>query len=138
MDNTSHAIPFLEDVVHHPVYGSFFDSMSNEAKKEIELLIHEYITEKIMWLKTKWWELFRRFFENNAELFWSFRELNNSEDRVKEDKFQELGTKVEEEMFRLENILTAGMMRKPQWLSKTIGAFYDIVYNFFPLYNSID
>jgi hypothetical protein len=34
--------------------------------------------------------------------------------------------------------LTEKMLNRPEWLDKTIDAFYDIVYMFFPHYNAID
>jgi len=47
IDDTSGKVPFVEDLLLHPVYSSFFTAMSSEGKQEIELLIQEYITEKV-------------------------------------------------------------------------------------------
>ncbi len=59
--------------------------------------------------KTKGGQLFQRFFETQEELFWTFRDLNeNPEDDM--DLFQRIGKQVEQEMFKLEGILTEKMV----------------------------
>lgn len=50
-------------------------------------------------------------------------------------KFQETGKQVEQEMFKLEGILTERMLKQEKGLDKVIDSFYKIVYTFFPKYN---
>jgi hypothetical protein len=52
--------------------------------------------------------------------------------------FQETGKKVEQEMFRLEGILTEKMVGQEKGLDKVVGSFYNIVYSFFPKFNDIE
>jgi hypothetical protein len=53
-------------------------------------------------------------------------------------KFQEVGKQVEQEMFKLEGLLTERMLKQEKGLDKVIDSFYKIVYTFFPSYNEID
>lgn len=53
-------------------------------------------------------------------------------------KFQDTGRQVEQEMFKLEGILTERMLKQEKGLDKVIDSFYKIVYTFFPKYNKID
>ncbi len=130
-------IPYFSDLENHIVFGPIFKSISPEEKIDIQVLINEYIAEKIESMtKTKWWQLFKRFFEAYNELFWKFRTLNEGEDVGK--AFQEIGKQVEQEMFKLEGILTEKMFKQEKWLDKVIDSFYKIVYTFFPKYNKID
>jgi hypothetical protein len=85
--------------------------------------------------KTKWGQLFKRFYEAYNELFWKFRTLNEAWDNK---KFQETGKQVEQEMFKLEWILTERMLKQEKWLDKVIDSFYKIVYTYFPKYSNID
>jgi hypothetical protein len=86
--------------------------------------------------KTKWWQLFNRFVESKPELFRKFRELNDKNSTDKE--FQTIWKQVENEMFRLEWILTEKMLKQEKWLDKVIDSFYNIVYLFFPRFNEIE
>lgn len=130
-------IPYFSDLEKHEVFGPIFRIVSSEQKIEIQALINTYITEKIESMtKTKWWQLFRRFFDAYNELFWRFRTLNEGENTGK--GFQETGKQVEQEMFKLEGILTEKMFKQEKWLDKVIDSFYKIVYTFFPRYNQID
>jgi len=130
-------IPYFSDLEHHEIFGPIFKSVSPEQKIDIQHIINDYIAEKIEGMnKTKWGQLFKRFFEVYNELFWKFRTLNEGENASKE--FQETGSKVEQEMFKLEWILTERMLKQEKWLDKVIDSFYKIVYTFFPRYNKID
>ena len=131
------SIPYFSDLENHETFGPIFKTISAEEKIEIQVLINEYIAEKIEGMtKTKWGQLFKRFFEAYNELFWKFRTLNEW-DTVNEN-FQETWRHVEQEMFKLEWILTDRMLKQEKWLDKVIDSFYKIVYTFFPKYNKID
>ena len=131
------SIPYFSDLEKHEVFGPIFKSVSAEEKIEIQHIINDHITEKIEDMtKTKWGQLFKRFFEAYNELFWKFRTLNEGENT--DIKFQEIGKQVEQEMFKLEWILTERMLKQEKWLDKVIDSFYKIVYTFFPKYNQID
>lgn len=131
------SIPYVSDLENHETFGPIFKSVSPEDKIEIQLLINEYIAEKIEGMtKTKWGQLFKRFFEAYNELFWKFRTLNEGENTGK--LFQNTGKQVEQEIFKLEGILTERMFKQEKWLDKVIDSFYKIVYTFFPKYNKID
>lgn len=130
-------VPYFSDLENHEVFGPIFKSISPEEKIEIQLLINEHITEKIENMnKTKWGQLFKRFFEAYNELFRKFRTLNEWENTTK--IFQETGKQVEQEMFKLEWLLTERMLKQEKGLDKVIDSFYKIVYAFFPKYNKID
>ena len=137
IDTQNKKVPYFTDLQAHPVYGQFFAHLDSEDIIQIQELISTYITDKIKWLKTKWWEMFRRFYSIHKEDFRTFRELNADINCVETDQFQTLGKKLEQELFKFEGILTQNMMKKPQGLDKTISAYYDIVYSFFPLYGQI-
>ena len=81
--------------------------------------------------------LFKRFYVMNQEQFWNFRKLNAVEKNIETEEFQKTWKKIEEQLFKFEWILTKNMMKRSQWLDKTIWAFYDIIYSFFPLYGGI-
>jgi SHS2 domain-containing protein len=130
-------IPYFSDLENHEVFGSIFKSISDEEKIEIQHIINDRITEKTEEIsKTKWGQLFKRFFEAYNELFWKFRTLNEKGNI--DQNFQEIGKKVEQEIFKLEWILTEKMLKQEKWLDKVIDSFYKIVYTFFPKYNQID
>ncbi len=129
-------IPYFSDLEKHEVFGPIFKSISPEQKIDIQHIINDYISEKIEGMnKTKWGQLFKRFFEVYNELFWKFRTLNESWEGK---SFQETGKQVEQEMFKLEWILTERMLKQEKGLDKVIDSFYKIVYTFFPRYNKID
>ena len=131
-------IPYLRELEEHPALGPVFRDLKDAEKDEVNHVIKEYIEEKIASLKTKGGQLFRRFFENDNKKFWEFRDLNEREEQTESEEFQELGKYVEDEMFKLEGILTQAMMGRESGLWKTVEAFYNIVYNFFPLFSSIE
>lgn len=131
-------VPFLQDLDGHTLYWSFFHDLSPEERDEVKDMIRAVISETIGSLKTKWWEMFQRFFKLHENLFWEFRDLNSSEANVSSPKFHEIGSQVEQHLYHFEQILTKNMMRKPQWLEKVTDAFYDIAYKFFPLYGRIE
>ncbi len=132
LEEQKQAIPFLSDLQKHPVFGPIFTWIDKEKEDEINQIIDWYIKEKIEWLtKTKGGQLFQRFFETQEELFRTFRDLNeNPEDDM--DLFQRIGKQVEQEMFKLEWILTEKMVGQEKWLDKVVSSFYNIVYSFFP------
>ncbi len=130
-------IPYFSDLENNETFGPIFKDSTSEQKIEIQTIINQYITEKIESMtKTKWWQLFKRFFEAYNELFWQFRILNEQENNTND--FQKTGKQVEQEMFKLEGILTEKMLKQEKWLDKVIDSFYNIVYTFFPRYNLID
>jgi hypothetical protein len=113
--------------------------MNSKEKSGVESLIKQYIEDKITSLtKTKWWQLFKRFFESDPETFWKFRALNENDETAQSSEFQIIGEKVEQELFRLEGILTEKMLNQEKWLDKVVDSFYNIVYLFFPKFNFID
>lgn len=130
-------IPYLSDLESHEIFGPIFKSISAEDKIDVQHIINDLITDKIEGMnKTKWGQLFKRFYEAYNELFWKFRTLNEGEATAK--NFQETGKQVEQEIFKLEWILTEKMFKQEKWLDKVIDSFYKIVYTFFPKYNKID
>ncbi|MFA5747617.1 MAG: hypothetical protein WC872_00720 [Candidatus Absconditabacterales bacterium] len=153
-------IAYLSELENHEIYGQFFKGLDENRKNEIRNLINDYLKEKISELgKTKGSQLFKRFFEVYEDLFWEFRELNEYGGELKNEaneklkneiggdkksggerkkRFQEVGKKVEHEIFKLEGILTEKMLDQEKGLDKVIGAFYNIVYCFFPRYNEIE
>jgi len=129
-------IPYFSDLENHEIFGPIFKSVSSDQKIEIQHIINDYIAEKIdSMTKTKWGQLFKRFFEAYNELFRKFRTLNEIGNG---ELFQETGKQVEQEMFKLEWILTERMLKQEKGLDKVIYSFYKIVYTFFPRYNKID
>lgn len=137
LDESKKSVPYYKDLAEHPVYGQFFKDLDSEEIEAVQEIINEYIYELIQSYKTKGGEMFRRFYAINKDEFWKFRELNADETYAETEEFQKIGKKLEKQLFKFEGILTQNMLKKPQWLDKTIGAFYDIVYRFFPLYNQI-
>lgn len=137
LDKANKKVPYFQDLLSHPVYGQFFKDLDSEEIEKIQSLIDSYIKWKIEGLKTKGGEMFRRFYVINQEMFRKFRSLNSDESKTNSLEFQTTGKQVEEQLFKFENILTQTMIKKPQWLDKTVTAYYDIAYSFFPLYNYI-
>ena len=139
IEENKKVIPTFSDMCKHPLLWARFQSMKWNEKAEIQECINEYVKLKIesLW-KTKWWQLFQRFYESENELFWKFRELNESDEIASTKEFQEAWKKVEQEMFRLEWILTERMLKQEKWLDKVVESFYNIVYTFFPRYNSVE
>ena len=126
------AIPYFSDLENNETFGPIFRSLEPYEKEQIEDILHKYITETVDGLtKTKWWQLFQRFFEASPELFWKFRALNENPSKHSTE-FQAVWKQVEQEMFRLEGILTEKMIDQEKGLDKVIGSFYNIVYMFFP------
>ncbi|MBQ7073601.1 hypothetical protein IJM86_00710 [bacterium] len=112
--------------------------MNQKQQEEINLLIKEYIEDKIKKIrKTKGGQLFQRFFETNNELFWKFRALNENETTSNSPEFQEIGKQVEHECFKMEGILTEKMINQIKGLEQVVSSFYNIIYLFFPRYNNI-
>ena len=138
IEESKKVIPTFSDMCKHPLLWSRFQSMKWKEKAEIQECINQYIKLKIesLW-KTKWWQLFQRFYEWENELFWKFRVLNENVEIASTKEFQDIWKKVEQEMFRLEGILTDRMLKQEKWLDKVIESFYNIVYMFFPRYNFV-
>ncbi len=125
-------VPYFSDLASHETFGPVFTSLEKHEREEVNKFIDTYIGEKIEGMnKTKWGQLFKRFFESQPDLFWEFRDMN---ERLvpTPSNFQEIGQKVENEMFRLEGILTEKMIDQEKWLDKVVSSFYNIVYMFFP------
>jgi len=136
MEEKKWYIPYFSDLENHETFGPIFKSISAEDKIEIQHIINDYISEKIEGMtKTKWGQLFKRFYEAYNELFRKFRTMNETGE---ENNFQETGKQVEQEIFKLEWILTERMLKQEKGLDKVIDSFYKIVYTFFPKYNKID
>jgi hypothetical protein len=139
IEENKKVIPTFSDMCKHPLLWARFLAMKPKEKSEIQECINEYVKMRIEWLwKTKWGQLFQRFYEAENELFWKFRELNESDEIAATPEFQRIWKKVENEMFRLEWILTDRMLKQEKWLDKVIESFYNIVYAFFPRYNSVE
>lgn len=130
-------IPFFTDLAQHPTFGVIFKDLEEEQIEEVKALIKKYIREDISNRKTKWGELFRRFFELNEAKFWDFRVLNDSNQDQESKSFQTLGKEVENELFKYEWILTEKMLQQEKWLDKVLGSFYNIVYSYFPKMNLV-
>lgn len=139
IEETKKVIPTFSDMCKHPLLGARFSAMSKKEKWEMQQCIREYIESRVNSLsKTKWGQLFQRFFEAENELFWKFRELNENDETASSEEFQIVWKQVEQEMFRLEGILTERMLKQEKWLDKVVESFYNIVYLFFPRYNSVE
>jgi hypothetical protein len=131
-------IPYLSELEQHSVFWPIFKSLSVWDKNEVNEIIDQYIADKIWWLKTKWGDLFRRFYEINEDNFWVFRNLNEYKENSKKSEFQEIWKDFECQLFKFEWILTDRMLKQEKWLEKVVWAFYDIIYCFFPRYGEID
>ncbi len=131
-------IPYMSELENHDIFWPILNSLDIEKKKDVKKIIDEYIVSKIESMKTKWWVLFKRFYEIDPDLFRTFRDLNEKEENVGSIEFQEIWKKVEQEMFKLEWILTERMLKQEKGLDKVVGSFYNIVYNFFPRYGKIE
>ena len=120
------------------MFWPIFKTLKNDEKKNVEKIIDEMIVEKINSYKTKWWELFRRFYEVNEDMFWKFRDMNINENYAQTKEFQELWIKIENEIFKYEWILTEKMLDQEKGLDKVVGSFYNIVYSYFPKLNLVE
>ncbi len=137
LENSKKRIPYLSDLKQHPVFWAVFSNLKKEEEKEINDIIKEYIVEKLEAIKkTKWWQLFARYAEANPDTFRKFREMNDSACEDKE--FQATWKQIENEMFKLEGILTEKMLKQEKGLDKVVDSFYNIVYLFFPRFNEIE
>ena len=130
-------IPFLQNLLEHPIYGPSFHQMSQEDQNEIEEIIHEYIHTSIQDLSSKWGELFRRVYAMNKDMFYEFRWYNVDREYIETDEFQTIGKHFEQEFFKYEWILTNNMSKRSYGLDKVISSYYDIVHAYFPLFSSI-
>ena len=138
LESQKQYIPFLSDLMKHPTFGPIFSNLDQSQQDEINQIIDWYMTDKIKGLgKTKWGQLFQRFFEGQEELFWLFRDLNEYPEEDPE-QFQRIGKQVEHEMFKLEGILTEKMVGQEKGLDKVVSSFYTIVYSFFPRLSEIE
>ncbi|MBP7885487.1 hypothetical protein KAZ93_05070 [Patescibacteria group bacterium] len=98
--------PYRHELTAHPLFGSVFTSMSEIEKQEIESTILEMIQDHITTPKTLGGEYLQRFYENHGDLFRDFRETNRDKEQSDTDHFQSLGKQVEDEIFKLESLLT--------------------------------
>ena len=130
-------VPFFDDLQNHPQFGVFFQWLDEKNVQRVQVILRDYIEEKIASFSTKWGELFRRFYDVHGDLFWQFRQMNAGFSESNQDDFQVLGKEIEQLLFTYEGILTEKMLNRPEWLDKTLDAFYSIVYMFFPQYNKI-
>ncbi len=137
LDQQKKYVPYFSDLVEHPHYGVIFRWLDSEEIKQVQTCIDDYIKEELQGYKTKWGEMFRRFYALHQDTFREFRRLNGEPNAEDTESFQTLGKTVESELYKFENMLTQTMMKKPQGLDKTLAAFYDIAYRFFPKYNLI-
>lgn len=113
--------------------------MDAKQQSEINELINEYIKEKLKKItKTKGGQLFSRFAENNEELFWEFGKLNEDDETASTKEFQTIGKQIEQEVFKMEGLLTDKMINQLKGLDQVVSSFYNIIYLFFPRYNNID
>jgi len=135
-DNNEY-IPYLSQLKKHKIYWPIFSQFSEKEDLEVEKIIQEIILEKIENLKTKGGQLFQRFVEMDTERFWNFRKLNENEETSNKTEFQTIWKEIENEIFKLEWILTQAMINRSEWVGKTIDSFYKIVYSFFPNFNKI-
>jgi hypothetical protein len=137
LDQSNTYVPYFEELRQHTTFWPFFADLDSEEIQTIQWVIDEYITEQIQSYKTKWGEMFRRFYALNRDDFRAFRQLNCHEKNIATDEFQLLGKKIEQQLFKFEWILTQTMLKKPQGLDKTVSAYYDIAYRFFPLLSHV-
>lgn len=138
LDEKNKKVPYLHDLEAHPIFGQFFQDLDRDQKEEIKEIIAWYITSKISWLKTKWGEFFRRFYNLNKDNFWLFRDLNWDRENVSSSDFQEIGREIQQELFKFENMLTRNMTKRWYWLDKVVSSFYDIVHSFFPRFSFVE
>jgi len=122
---THKSIPYLADLASVP------DLNEKEKAQLIEQAIHELATSD----KTKGTQLFIRFYENDANLFATFRALNNNKKQAKTAAFQQAGEQVVGKLWILEQILTDKMMKRDT--DRTVVAFYDHVRLFFPYFDLV-
>ena len=131
-------IPSLGDLASHPQFGIFFHWLDDIGTQQVQSILRDYIEEKIASFSTKWGELFRRFYDVHGDIFWKFRQMNLDAKNTSTPAFQSLWKEVEQILFTYEGILTEKMLNRPEGLDKTLVAFYDIVYMFFPLYGQVE
>lgn len=137
LESEKKRLPYFSDLEEHPVFGGVFRSLGGAEKAEVLLLVDQYVKDKLEAIKkTKGGQLFNRFVEAHAELFWAFRWMNDA--HASDENFQKIGKQVETEMFKLEGILTEKMLQQEKGLDKVIDSFYSLVYAFFPRFNEIE
>lgn len=130
-------VPFFQDLANHAQFWVFFQWLDKKNTQIVQSILHDYIEEKIASFSTKGGELFRRFYDVHSDIFWQFRQMNMEEKNTETGLFQKVGKDIEQILFTYEGILTEKMLNRAEWLDKTLAAFYDIVYMFFPLYGRI-
>ena len=89
IEENKKVIPTFSDMCKHPLLWSRFQIMKWKEKAEVQECINNYIKMRIesLW-KTKWWQLFQRFYEWENELFWEFRELNENDETASTKNFR--------------------------------------------------
>lgn len=130
--------PYRHELTAHGLFGSVFASMNDAEKQDIEATILTMIQDHISNPKTLGGEYLQRFYNNHTDLFRDFREANRDKSQTDSDDFQTLGKQIEDEIYKLEALLTQRQTGKnAKWLEKTIDAFYDLVTLYFPYYGKI-
>jgi succinate dehydrogenase flavin-adding protein (antitoxin of CptAB toxin-antitoxin module) len=136
LHNKSGKIPFMSDLLDHPVFGPAIHVLSFDEKKEVGVIIDSYIEHYVASLTTKGGQLFRRLFEQYTDDFREYRVLNQDKNNIHMPRFQSLSQFFQKELFALESVLTSKMLKRPEGLDKVIDSFYDIVDAIFPLHGS--
>ena len=131
-------VPHIETLQNHQLYGEFFQELWQEDHQEVHEMIRSMIIEEIQTKKTVWGEMFKRYYELHTEEFWKFRAINAVEANIELPEFHTVGQSVEAHLREFEQILTRNMMNKAMGLEKTVSAFYDIAYRYFPFYHRIE
>lgn len=116
-------------------YASDLSTLTELSNTEKEQLIAQAIEECATSDKTKWTQLFTRFYENDRTLFDTFRTLNSSKKQSATKAFQDVGEQVVGKLRYLEQILTDKMLKRDT--DKTVVAFYDHVRLFFPYFDLV-
>lgn len=129
---TNKVFPYFSTILDHPAYGPVVRALPDNQQEYLEEYVDRWLENKLRNLSTKGGMLFARLLDIDADKFWSFRRLNEDEHNVPTPNFQKLGKWIEGQLFQLEGILTAQMLKKPHGLDKTVTAFYDIAYACFP------
>lgn len=135
---TKKYIPFFDDLEQHPLYGGLFADMNDVERRYTNDRITHAIQDNLTTYKTKSGQLFRRIYENEPELFWAFRAINNTKANIETDEFRTLGAQIAALVYKYEGVLTEPMLNREMWLDKTLSAYYDVVHTFFPLYGFVD
>lgn len=125
---------FHKELSYIPFPNQIVDTQGCSIQ-EATLGIRTYIDTIALSEKTKWTQLFQRFYQNDNDLFWQFRELNADKNNLKKPEFHLVGEKVLAKLWNLEHILTDKMIKRDT--DRTVTAFYDHARLFFPYLDSV-